>query len=161
MIPAGLGSYPAQLPPVYSVPPQFAHSPYYPYPAYYPPPNPKRTAAGGGCTLMILDGALALILTPFLLFNEEPFTGVFLLLACLVAIIGGARALKGFMPLLAAAGPPLLVIGAVLLMVLSPFFAMVSIIGIVLAAISMALVIYGWSDLMARVEMRNRMARPH
>jgi hypothetical protein len=37
---------------------------------------------------------------------------------------------------------------------------MVALIGIVMAVISMALVVYGWSDLMARAEMRNRMARP-
>jgi hypothetical protein len=42
-------------------------------------------------------------------------------------------------------------------MFLSPFFIMASLIGIVLAVISMALVVYGWSDLMARTEMRNRM----
>ena len=161
MTPVGQGSYPTQPPPVYSVPPQFAHSPYYPYPGYYPPPNPKRNAAGGGCVLMILDGACALILTPFLLLEEVPVAGVFLLLACLVAIIGGSLALKGIMPILAAAGPPLLIIGAVWLIFLSPFFAMVSIIGICLAVISMALVVYGWSDLMARAEMRNRMARPY
>lgn len=110
---------------------------------------------------MILDGACALILTPFLLLEEVPVAGVFLLLACLVAIIGGSLALKGIMPILAAAGPPLLIIGAVWLIFLSPFFAMVSIIGICLAVISMALVVYGWSDLMARAEMRNRMARPY
>ncbi|MCJ2541089.1 MAG: zinc ribbon domain-containing protein [Candidatus Thermoplasmatota archaeon] len=160
MAPLGQGSYPAQPPPVYSVPPQFAQSPYYPYPGYYMPPNPKRTAAGGGCTLMILDGALALMLTPFLFFEEVPVAGVFMLLACLVAIIGGSLALKGMMPILAAAGPPLLIIGAVWLLFISPFFAMVALIGIVMAVISMALVVYGWSDLMARAEMRNRMARP-
>lgn len=109
---------------------------------------------------MILDGALALMLTPFLLMEEVPAAGVFLLLACLVAIIGGALALKGIMPVLAAAGPPLLIIGAVWLIFISPFFAMVAIIGIVLAVISLALVFYGWSDLMARTEMRNRMVRP-
>ena len=109
---------------------------------------------------MILDGALALMLTPFLLMEEVPFAGVFLLLACLVAIISGALALQGIMPFLAAAGPPLLIMGAIWIMLLSPFFVMVSLIGIVLAVISMALVVYGWSDLMARAEMRNRMARP-
>ena len=106
---------------------------------------------------MILDGALALLLTPFLLMEEVPFAGVFVLLACLVAIIGGALALKGIMPFLAAAGPPLLIMGAVWIILLSPFFVMASLIGIVLAVISMALVVYGWSDLMARAEMRNRM----
>jgi len=109
---------------------------------------------------MILDGALALMLTPFLFLAEVPVAGVFMLLACLVAIIGGSLALKGMMPILAAAGPPLLIIGAVWLLFVSPFFAMVALIGIFMAVISMALVVYGWSDLMARAEMRNRMARP-
>ncbi len=109
---------------------------------------------------MILDRTLALMLTLFLLIEEEPVAGVFMLLACLVAIIGGSLALKGMMPILAAAGPPLLIIGAVWLLFISPFFAMVALIGIVMAVISMALVLYGWSDLMARAEMRNRMARP-
>jgi hypothetical protein len=77
-----------------------------------------------------------------------------------VTIIGGSLALKGIMPILAAAGPPLLIIGAVWLLFISPFFAMVALIGIVMAVISMALVVYGWSDLIARAEMRNRMARP-
>ena len=106
---------------------------------------------------MILDAALALMLTPILLMEEVPFAGVFVLLACLVAIIGGSLALNGIMPILAAAGPPLLIMGAVWIIFFSPFFAMVAIIGIVLAVISMALVVYGWSDLMARAEMRNRM----
>jgi len=110
---------------------------------------------------MILDGALALVLTPFLLMEEVPVAGVFMLLACLVAIIGGSLALKGIMPILAPAGPPLLIIGAVWIMFLSPFFIMASLIGIVLAVMSMALVVYGWSDLMARAEMRNRIARPY
>jgi hypothetical protein len=55
----------------------------------------------------------------------------------------------------------MLIIGAVWLMFLSPFFVMVSLIGIVLAVISMGLVVYGWSDLMARADMRNRMISLH
>jgi len=162
MPPSGQGTYPVQPPPVYSVPPQFAQGPYpapgyLPMPYYYPPPNPKRSAAGSGCIIMILDGSLALLLILVLFF--EAFTaGMFLLFASLVAIIGGALALKGIQPLLAAVGPPLLIIASIWLIAISPFFSFFAVIGIVLAAISMGLIMYGWSDLQERVASRNRMA---
>ena len=162
---SGQGTYPVQPPPVYSVQPQFAPGPYpapgyVPVPFYYAPPNPKRSAAGGGCILMILDGALAIPMWLLLLAEWEPVSGVFLMAASLVAIIGGSLALKGILPLLAAAGPPLLIMAAVVMATVTFFLVIVAIIGIILAVISLVLVLYGWSDLMMRTEMRNRRANP-
>jgi hypothetical protein len=109
---------------------------------------------------MILDGSLALLLAIFLIFSWESAI-LFLLLASLVAIIGGTLALKGILPFLAAAGPPLLIIASVWLMSVDIFLVVPAFIGLVLAICSLAMVAYGWSDLLARVEMRNRMARPY
>ena len=161
-VPSAYGGYTAAPPPVYAVPPQYPQGAY-PAPAYPPyagpfyyPPTPQRTAAGGGCTLMILDGALAIPIWFILLASWVPVPGLLLMLGSIIAIVGGALALKGVTPVLALAGPPLLIVGAISMFIFSVFLALVAIIGLVLAAISMGLVLYGWSDLRERARLREQ-----
>lgn len=104
---------------------------------------------------MIFDGGLAILFSLVLLF-AEPVMGLFLLGAAVVAIVGGWLAMKGIMPLVAAAGPPLLIIAALMLMTIDPFMILISLIGIVLAGLSLALVIYGWSYMVQKAQMRKR-----
>jgi hypothetical protein len=104
---------------------------------------------------MIFDGGLA-ILFSIVLFFAEPVMGLLLLGAAIVAIVGGWLGMKGIMPLLAAAGPPLLIIAALVVMNIDPFVVIISLIGIVLAGLSLALVIYGWSSMVQKAQMRKR-----
>jgi hypothetical protein len=154
------GNQQYQSPPVYSMHPQHAQGPY-PVPVFYPYPNPyvyrsnpKHTAAGGGCTVMILDGALAIPMWLLLLVAGEPVSGVILMAASLVAIVGGSLALKGILPWLAAAGPPMLLFAAMVISTVDPFFIVVGLIGGVLGFLSLILVFYGWEDLMERARTR-------
>ncbi len=157
-----------QPPPVYSVPAQFAQGPYpvpgpypYPYPYYpYQRSDPRQVAASAGCTLMIFDGALA-ILFSLILFISASLIGLFLMAAAIVAIVGGWLGMKGIMPLVAAAGPPLLIIAALMLLTIDPFMIIISLIGMVLAGISLALVVYGWSYMVQKAQMRKRGPRGH
>lgn len=105
---------------------------------------------------MILDGALAIPIWLILLAGGEPVPGLVLMVASLVAIIGGSLALKGILPLVAAAGPPMLILASVILTTVDPFLVVVAIIGSILAIISLLLVIYGWTDLLERARMRER-----
>lgn len=149
-----------QSPPVYSAYPQPAQGPYplpvfypYPYPFYYRP-NPKRTAAAGGCVIMILDGSLAIPMWLLMLAMSEPVAGITLMVASMVAIVGGALALKGILPLLAAVGPPLLLFAALVISTVDPFMVIVGLIGGILGFVSLILVLYGYSDLMERARER-------
>jgi hypothetical protein len=105
---------------------------------------------------MILDGALAIPIWLILLAGGEPVPGLMLMVASLVAIVGGAMALKGILPLVAAAGPPLLILASAILTTVDPFLVVVAIIGGILAVISLGLVVYGWTDLMERARTRER-----
>ena len=106
---------------------------------------------------MMLDGALAVPIWLLLLLLEwEAVPFVFLMVSSLVAIAGGALAARGIMPLLAGAGPALLILASVVLMTVGPLLVIVAIIGMTLAVISLGLVLFGWSDLVERARARER-----
>lgn len=151
------------------------HQVYGPTPVYHPHPFPfpfispdllearsKRSAAGAGCVLMMVTGGLALLMVPFMLMGVTGVvfsSGLILLAGALTSIAGGVLALRGITPYMAVGGPCLMALGAVLFLPDSLFFVTPVLIGIALAVGSLALVLYGWSDLRDRALARTRGVR--
>ncbi len=148
-------------------PPQYPAYPT-PYPVmpmpYSQPHQPLwtggRIATVAGGTLMIIDGCLAIFLGIIIHFVASTFTGEFLILAAIAAIVGGVLLFLPRYPIMGIVGPVLLIAGGVWVMIELPGVTLLSIIGIILAGISLGLVLIGWKDSQQRERSRWRPPPP-
>lgn len=115
--------------------------------------------AGG--IILLIDAILALMLS-VLLVVEWISTGlaVFMLVASITAIISSVVVFMSLNPLYIILGPIMLIMGAIFLWALAPGVAPISIVGSILAFVSMVLLVLGWKDSVARNETRKAGLHP-
>ena len=162
--PMGPAAYPAQAAPVppYAMP--YAAGPYptapypaapFPFPYFYKPPmTAKRGATIAGGVLMVIDGVLAFFLAFIMMFEFELWSGILLFDAFTLSIVGAVAAFQCAAIHMAFVGPLVLIGAGVSVMAVDDFLVIIGIIGITLAAISLGLLVYGWTDMKMRMEYR-------
>ncbi len=131
----------------------------YPYPyqyAYRPPITAKRAATIAAGIIVLLDGCLAFLLAFVMMFEDEPAIAVSLFIGFGLSIAASVSAFTCSNIWLAVVGPIVLLSTAVAAMTLDEVFFVTGMIGGAMAAVSLGLVIYGWSDTKMRSEMRPR-----
>jgi len=117
-------------------------------------------AVAGGI-LLIIDACLSVLLALILMMEVDLFTlGVYMLAASVVSFLAAVWAFLSFKPLYTLSGPLLLILGGILLWVAEPAAFFVSVIGIVIASISLLLLVASWRDSMARYQARSAGLHP-
>ncbi len=127
----------------------------YPYPYFYKPPlTAKRSATIAGGILMMIDGILAFLLAFVMLFGFESWLAILLFAAFTLTIVGAVAAFQCSAIQMAIVGPLVLIGAGLSVMTIDEFLVIIGIIGITLGSISLGLVVYGWSDMKMRMELR-------
>ncbi len=133
----------------------------YPYPnpyyhAYRPPTTAKRAATIAAGIIVLIDGCLAFLLGFVMLFEFEQAVAISLFIAFGLSIAASVSAFTCSNIWLAVVGPVVLLGAALWVMTADQFLVVIGMIGGAMAAVSLGLVIYGWSDTKMRSEMRPR-----
>ena len=157
-MPVPTGQFPANSPAPMPYPqPYSAYPPPYPYQyAYRPPTTAKRAAPIAAGIIVLIDGCLAFLLGFVMLIEFEPAVAVSLFIAFGLSIAASVSAFTCSNIWLALVGPVVLLGAALAVMTVDQFLVVFGIIGGAMAAVSLGLVIYGWSDTKMRSEMRPR-----
>ena len=160
-----MGARPPQAVPRYGASPQ-GQGPWpmapYPYPMFYRPPMTVwRLSSMAGGIILLIDAIMALMLSVLLVFEIISIgLAVFMLVASITAIISSVGVFMSFNPLYIIMGPLMLLIGAFIFWVFEPAAAFISIIGSILAIVSVVLLVIGWKDSVARNETRKMGLHP-
>ena len=155
-MPVQTGHLPAYPPAPMPYPPPYSAYPYpYQY-AYRPPITAKRAATIAAGIIVLIDGALAFLLGIILLFGFTSAIAVSLFIAFGLSIAASVSAFTCSNIWLAVVGPIVLLGAALLVLTVDEFMVVFGMIGGAMAAISLGLVIYGWSDTKMRSEMKRR-----
>lgn len=156
-LPAHPAAYPAAYPPAPMPYPQPFPAYPYPYPyAYRPPTTAKRAATIAAGILVLIDGCLAFLLGFAFLFGWEAAIGISLFIGFGLSIAASVSAFTCSHIWLAVVGPVVLLGAALLVMTVDEFLVIIGMIGGAMAAVSLGLVIYGWSDTKMRSDMKPR-----
>ncbi len=127
----------------------------YPYPYFYKPPlTAKRSATIAGGILMMIDGILAFFLAFIMLFGFESWLAILLFAAFTLTIVGAVAAFQCSAIHMAIVGPLVLIGAGLSVMTIDAFLVIFGIFGIALGSISLGLVVFGWSDMKMRMELR-------
>jgi len=146
--PPGPMPYPSQPYSAYPYP--------YPYPyAYRPPITAKRAATIAAGIIILIDGGLAFLLGFVMLFEFEQAVAVSLFIGFGLSIVASVSAFTCSNIYLTVVGPVVLM-GAAFYVMTTDWFVAIGLIGGAMAAVSLGLMIYGWSDTKMRSEMKTR-----
>lgn len=154
-----LPAYPPGPMPYPSLP--YSAYPYsYPYPYPYPyayrlPITAKRAATIAAGIIVLIDGGLAFLLGFVMLFEFGQAIAVSLFIGFGLSIVASVSAFTCSNIYLTVVGPVVL-IGAAFFVMATDWFIAIGLIGGAMAAVSLGLVIYGWSDTKMRSEMKPR-----
>ncbi len=134
----------------------------YPYPMFYRPPMTVwRLSSMAGGIILLIDAIMALMLSVALVVEWISIgLAVFMLVASITAIISSVVVFMSFNPVYILLGPLMLISGAIIFWVLEPGAVFVSIIGSILAMVSLVLLVLGWKDSVARNETRKAGLHP-
>lgn len=157
-MPVPTGQFPAYPPAPMPYPqPYSAYPNPYPYQyAYRPPVTSKRAATIAAGIIVLIDGCLAFLLGFVMLIDFEVAISISLFIGFGMAIAASVSAFTCSNIWLALVGPIVLLGAALAVMTVDPFLVIIGMIGGTMAAVSLGLVIYGWSDTKMRSELRPR-----
>jgi hypothetical protein len=132
------------------------------FPMYYrPPASGRRIVSIVGGIILIIDACLAILLGLILAVDSWEFwSGVLMLAAGVFAIIAAIGVFLSFNPYLNVSGPIVLIFSAMIDWIIFSEAAIVFIIGISIAFVSLLLLAIGWSDSVERARARKTGLHP-
>jgi hypothetical protein len=127
----------------------------FPLPYFYRPPmTAKRGATIAGGIIMLIDGILAFFLALIMLFTFELWPSVLLFAGFTLALVGAVAAFQCAAIHMTVVGPLVLIGAGLSVMTVDEFLVIIGTIGIALAALALGLLVYGWSDMRMRMELK-------